>query len=316
MMRKMKKLLSFGLLTMVMGAPVFADKVIGILVPIALPAMDQIVSGYETELQKSYPEKITFLVKNAEGSAIIQQSILQSFFDQQVDIIAPIGTSATQMAVHLDQKNIPIVAIAAERPASLSGDKPFTNVLDEVSVATQIGFIHEGLPELKKMTLIYSADDRMFADVKASQVSAKSNGIALQTLMVQQLPDLYTVKSHIDDDTQAIFVLKDEMVVSGIQTLVQVAQHRQIPLIASDDGSVEKGAAFSLGVRESDIGKYAAIATAKVLNGVSASSIPEFVMTDYTVFVNESSAKLQGMTINVIQSTAKKQGISYDVVTA
>jgi putative ABC transport system substrate-binding protein len=231
-----------------------------------------------------------------------------------VDIIAPIGTSATQMAVHLNQKNIPIVAIAAERPQGLSTDKNFTNILDEVSVATQLGFVHQALPELKKMTLIYSADDRMFADVKAAEVSAKENGIVLQTLMVQQLPDLYTVKSHIDADTQAIFVLKDEMVVSGIQTLVQVAQSRQIPLIASDDGSVEKGAAFSLGVRESDIGKYSAMATAKVLAGALASSIPPFVMTDYTVFVNESSAAHQGVKLETLKALATKRGIAYVVI--
>ncbi len=313
-MQKIQKIIQVGLLAMTISAPVFADKVIGVLVPISLPAMDQIVSGYEAQLQKSYPEKVEFLVKNAQGSAIIQQSILQSFFDQHVDIIAPIGTSATQMAVHLNQKNIPIVAIAAERPQGLSTDKNFTNILDEVSVATQLGFVHQALPELKKMTLIYSADDRMFADVKAAEVSAKENGIVLQTLMVQQLPDLYTVKSHIDADTQAIFVLKDEMVVSGIQTLVQVAQSRQIPLIASDDGSVEKGAAFSLGVRESDIGKYSAMATAKVLAGALASSIPPFVMTDYTVFVNESSAAHQGVKLETLKALATKRGIAYVVI--
>ena len=315
-MRNIFKALVIGVLGLFLTGVVFADKVIGILVPIALPAMDQIVAGYESQLQESYPGKIQFLVKNAQGSAIIQQSILQQFLDQKVDVIAPIGTSATEMAVHLDKANIPIVAIAAARPLNLPKSTNFTNVLDEVSVATQLKFIHQVLPSLKKITLIYSADDRMFADVKAAKVAAQANGITLQLLMVQQLSDLYAVKDHIDENRGAIFILKDELVVSGIKTLTQVAEKRHIPVIASDDGSVGNGAAFALGVKESDIGKYAAFSTAKVLTGTNASEIPSFVMTDYTVFVNEKSATLQGLDVNNLQETTQSEGMKYDSITA
>ena len=109
-------------------------------------------------------------------------------------------------------------------------------------------------------------------------------------------------------------MLKDELVVSGIRVLIQQAQRRQIPVIASDDGSVSNGAAFALGVKESDIGKYAAISTAKILKGTSASDIPQVLMDHYTVFINEKAAKLQGVDLNFIEKVSLKEGFDHDVI--
>ncbi len=324
----MKSLIGFGFVAALAAADVplspegVTPKKIGVLVPISLPAMDQIVAGYESELRKIYPGPVEFIVKNAQGNAGIQQAILQEFLAQPVDVIAPIGTDATEMTIHMNafkniqkniQKNIPIVAVAAELPAG----KKFphvTSVLDEVSVEAQIKFIHQVMPGLKKLTLIYSADDRIFADVKLVKKAAETFGITVQPLMIQTLPDLYGVHEHIDQDSQAIFILKDELVVSGIRVLVQQAEREHIPVIASDDGSVANGAAFALGVRESDIGRYAAISTAKILSGTSASEIPTVVMEHYTVFINEKSAVLQGMDAKFLEKISMEKGFDHDVI--
>lgn len=300
-------------------------KTIGIVVPISLPAMDQIVSGYEQELTLKYPGPIKFIVKNSQGNTAILSAILQSFLDQNVDLIAPIGTDATQMALHMDQvrgkKMIPIIAIAADLPPNVTQTKAgqnteITNVLDEISVPIQIQFIHAVLPSVKKITLIYSTDDRIFSDVKAAELAAKNNHIVIQKLMISNLSDLYTMKDHIASDTGAIFVLKDELVVSGMPTLAQVADKRHIPLIASDDGSVAQGAGFALGVREEDIGKLSADASAKILTGTPAHSIPSQVMTHYTVFINPQQIKTQQLDLNNLEKISTQQGFAHVLIHA
>lgn len=288
-----------------------APKTIGILVPIALPAMDQIVSGFESEIKATYKGPVTFIVKNAQGNTSIQQSILQEFQQNKVDIIAPIGTDATQMAAHMI-KDQPIIAIAAEMPKGNNSN--VTNVLDEISVPTQIKFIHNALPNLKNMTLIYSDDDRIFADAAAAMSAAQKNNIHMQKLMIEQLPDLYTVQQHIAPNTQAIFALKDEMVVSGISALVQQAERNHMAVIASDDGSVGNGAAFALGVGESDIGKYSAKAAVKMLNGTPANKIPSYTMTQYSVFINPAAAAKQGIDVNALKTAAKKAKYAVDLI--
>ena len=113
-------------------------------------------------------------------------------------------------------------------------------------------------------------------------------------------------------DSQAIFILKDHLIVNGIATIVQQAEKKHMAVISSDDGSVQGGAAFALGVRERQIGIKSADVTAAFLNGKPLKDIPITRLTHYNVFVNPLQAKAQGVDIKQLQAAAKKEG--YGVV--
>jgi putative ABC transport system substrate-binding protein len=282
-------LLSFGLVALTACTPEKKshEVTVGIVAPVAIPAMTEIVDGFKTELTKLYPHPIHFIVQNAQGDVNIQRSILQQFKTNNVNLVVPIGTATAQMANAMNAGQ-PIVALAAEFKTAQRDkfrNKNITNVLDEVDIDKQLAFIHSALPGLKKITLIYSPDDRIFTQVQKAAAAAKADGIQLQKLMIQNLPDLYTVSKQVDKDSQAIFILKDETVVSGINTLVKQAQQHHLLLIASDDGSVQKGADFAVGVSERLIGEGGAQLAAQVLNGTAPSQIPVKVMTQYHVYV-------------------------------
>lgn len=283
---------------------------VGILMPIALPAMTQIVDGFETTLSKESKVPVTYLVKNAQGDINIQRSILQEFNSSHVNLVAPIGTDATQMAIAI-VRNKPIVGIAAKHlkeQAKKANNENVTGVLSEVAPIDRMHFIREAMPHLKKLTIVYSADDRIFSQVKQCEAAAKENHIQMQKLMVSQLSDLYTVSKNIEPNSQAIFILKDELIVSGLNTLLQQAYIKHIPIIASDDGSVSKGAAFALGVSEYQTGVDAAKVAVQILNGKKASSMPVHIMKNYFVFLNLTSAKTQGVNPMVVKIAAKKLG--------
>lgn len=282
---------------------------IGIVVPIALPAMDEIVYGFQQTLRHNYSGEIQFLVKNAQNDPNLQHAILQEFDAEEVTVVAAIGTSASQMAI-ATLKNIPIVAIAAEiKPSDLihANNPNVTNVLDEISLERQLAFIHQVLPELKKITLIHSADPRIFNEVKQATRATHKLGMQLQDLLIQEPSDLYTVSLHIAEDAKAIFILKDELVVSGMPTLVQQAKRLHIPIIASDDGSVQTGAAFALGVREKQIGVEAALLTVKLLNGTPAQQIPFKIMDKYIVFFNSTAMIHYGLSQSSLEKAAQSQ---------
>ena len=289
---------------------------IGILVPIELPAMTQIVNGYEKTMTAESKTPVTFLVKNAQGDANMQRAILQEFSSSHVNLVAPIGTDAAQMAIAL-VRNAPIVGIAADHlkeNAKKANNLNVTGVNSQVKPSERMGFIHAALPHLKKLTLVYSADARIFSQVKAFEKAAKKNGIQVQPLMVSQLSDLYSIKNSIASNSQAIFILKDEMIVSGINTLLQQAQLKHIPVIASDDGSVSKGAAFALGVSEYQTGVDAAKVSLQILRGKSASQIPVHMMTHYFVFLNPTSAAKQGVNVNSVKLAAHKLKYKVDIL--
>jgi putative ABC transport system substrate-binding protein len=286
------------------------------VVPVSVPAMKQNVDGFETTLNKASKVPVNYLVKNAQGNINIQRSILQELNSPDVSLIAPIGTDASQMAIAMI-RNKPIVGIAADHlkeEAKKANNPNVTGVLSKVAPAERMHFIHKAMPNLKKLTLIYSTDDRIFSQVKQIEAAATQNHITVQKLMVTQLSDLYSVGKNIAADSQAIFVLKDELVISGLNMLLQTAQAKHIPVIASDDGSVAKGAAFALGVSEYQTGVDAAKIAAQILAGKKAGDIPVHIMKHYFVFLNPTTAALQGVNNNDINKAAKKLGYTVSVM--
>lgn len=286
------------------------EKTVGIVLPMEHAALKAIVDGFEETVRNNYPGKVNFELQNAEHDLNVQRSILQKFINQKVDLIVPVGTVTAQMAISM-VKNQPIVALAAMIPDAARNKNDlsshFTGVRDEIDSAKQLQFIHNLLPNLKKMTLIYSADDKVIPEVNATTAAAKQYGIVIQPLMIQNLSDLYGMGQRIDKDSQAIFVLKDNLVVSGINTLVYQAKNRHIPLITSDEGTVSSGAATALGVEEKQIGIEGGELAVKVLNGQPISELPIQEMKTLIVFINTKAAAEQGLDIDQIKDVANQQ---------
>ena len=295
---------------------------IGIVVPIDIPAMNEITNGFRRQLNKSYPGKIYYLIKNAHGDINVMRSILQQLKIRGVNLVVPIGTTAAQMASSVITQ--PVVALAAEikeKDRANFSNKNITNILDKVSIDKQLDFIHRAFPKLKSITLIYDgANDHLFAQVQQAVQLGIRYGIKVQKLMITKLQDIYAVSHHINSQSQAIFVLKDTRVVSGISTLVKLARQKHLLLISSDDGSVQKGADIAIGVSERAIGIGGAKLAVRVLKGTPASQIPIKLMSDYHVYVSsyyEHNKSLQpGFGFKHVKEAAKQFHYPLETLTA
>jgi putative tryptophan/tyrosine transport system substrate-binding protein len=291
---------------------------IGIVVPLEHRAMREIVNGFKQELAEKYHGKVNVIVKNAEHDPMLEKIIISQFKAQGVDIIEPIGTDAFEMTLS-SVRNKPVIGIAAElteHQRQQLKNPAVTDVIDETSAVKQLSFMVKAMPHLKKITLIHSADNKIFAEVAAVKQAASQFHIQVQDLMVSQQPELYTVSHHIDANSQAIFILKDHLVVSGIATLVKQAHSLHIPVVASDDGSVQGGAAFALGVREREIGTKSADITAEYLNGKPLKDIPITHLTNLQVFVNKAQSSSQGIEYKQLEQAAQQMGYGIVVMSS
>lgn len=284
---------------------------VAILAPVEIPAMNEIIAGLKSELTKKYSAKVNFIIKNAQGDANLMRSELQQInANSDITVVAPIGTKPAQMAMTIIN-NKPIVAIAADYTAqevAHAKNSDFTTLHDDPSPAKQFAFIHSAMPQLKKVTLVHSDAQRMLTESALAIKIAKKYGITVEPIMIHQLSDLYSVSQQLPADSQAIYILQDEMVVSGIKALLKQAEARHIPVIASDDGSVKFGAAFALGVKQREIGIEGADLILQVLRGTPAKSIPMRHMTKYSLFINLKAAKQQGVVSSKLEAVAKQQG--------
>lgn len=281
--------------------------VIGVVQPLEHKAMDEIVAGFSETLAQNYHKKYVIKVENAQNDNNLQRAIFQKMRDAHYDIIVPIGTVATQMAVAMIHDR-PIVSLAAElseEDRKKLNPCHVTVVHDEIPVEKIFQFIHEAYPHIKTLSLLHSSSDKVLPEIPKTIAIGKLYGIAIDHYMASTLPDLISVAQSLPTDTQGIFILKDSLIVSGIGTLAKIAAQKKIPLITSDEGSVEDGASFALGVHEKQIGVEGAILTAKVLEGHEACSLPIQEMTRLSIFVNSKSLKEQNLKESSIQKAAQ-----------
>ena len=176
-----------------------------------------------------------------------------------------------------------------------------------------IKFIHAVYPDKKYLTIVYANNDKIIPQVAEAVAAANQLGIKMDKRMITTLPDLYSVAQSLSPTTEGIIVLKDVLVASGIATLANVANTQHIPLITADDGTVQNGAGFSVGVKEYDIGVAGANVAKRILEQhINPQTIPVVEMTKLAVFINPNVLKQQQQDQQRIEQQAKLHG--YNVV--
>ncbi|MCD6045334.1 MAG: hypothetical protein K0R48_497 [Gammaproteobacteria bacterium] len=278
---------------------------VGIIIPIEHPAMDEITRGFKETLAASLKQSVEFQVMRTQGDVNLQRSMILQLQNKGIDLYAPIATQPTEMTAAMI-KDRPIVGLAALLPDSIRAHSQLALVDDEITPTQIIQFIHAIYPTKTQLTLVYSNNDKMIPEVNEAVAAGKALGIQIDTRMVTALPDLYSIAQSLSPQTQGILVLKDVLVVSGIATLSQVANQKHIPLISADDGSVQNGSGFALGVKEYQIGVEGAKVALQILQGTPAATIPMVKMTNLSVFINTKALNAQGQDITAIEKQAAK----------
>lgn len=274
---------------------------IGILMPMEHEALREIIAGFQETLKAHFPEGVDFDVQSAQGDIKLQRSIIELFIGRKVDMIIPIGTNATQMSVAI-VKEQPIVALAAqftEEQRQKLPQKNMTNILDEIGGQKKMAFIKTVLPALKNMTIVFQGgNEKNFQEVQELKEEGKRKGVEVMSVMVQNMADLETAGKSISDSTDAILILKDHLIASGIRLLIPIAKAKNIPLITSDEGTIREGASLALGVKERAIGEEGASLAIQVLEGKPIADLLVQEMKKLTVFYNREALKNLKVKIN------------------
>lgn len=284
----------------------------GILVPLEHAALKEIVEGFEETIAQAHiPYTILFDVQNAQGDIKLQRTIIERFLGLNVDYIVPIGTTSTQMTLAFI-KDKPIISLAADYPESERQKRHpinITGVLDEIGGKKKLDFIKHVLPSLKKLTIIFhSGNEKNYNEIQALVDYGKTMDIEIQKLSINTLPDLETTVQGIDQDSEAIMILKDHLVASGIRLLIPTAEARHLPLIASDEGSVAQGATFALGVKERSIGVEGGKLAIKLLAGTPIEALSMVHIQSLEVFYNKKALQKQDISKDTLEQAAHSFG--------
>jgi putative tryptophan/tyrosine transport system substrate-binding protein len=280
---------------------------IAILTPITHPSLEKAENGFKQSLEASNPGKYRFVTYNAQGNKTLMRSEIEEIAQKDYALVFTLGTSASQMATEVFNKKrieTPIVFTCVNDPVGFhivfSEETPggnITGVKEMLHFDAELEALLRYKPSIQNIVLVYNpAEPGLQKDQQEIDRILKQKNITLQTIEAFQTNEILAKVSPFMSIADAVIVLKDNTVISGLDVLVKLCNRYQIPLMTSDLDSPDRGAAFGYGVYEVDFGIEGAKKALQILvEGVQPGSIPVTHVSEFTLRINSEAAKRQGI---------------------
>ena len=294
-------------------------KTVAITAIVEHPALDAVRKGVIEELAaQGYKEgenlKIDF--QSAQGNTATAGQIAKKFAGDNPDVIVAIATPSAQSMVAAT-KTIPVVFSAVTDPVAAklvpSWEASKTNVTglsDELPLQPQIDLMKKIVPNLKSVGYVYSPGE-VNSTIVLDQLKAAldKDGITVAAAPAQRTTDVPTAARSLKGKADLIYTSLDNNVVSAYESMYKVAVENKLPLVASDTGSVERGAVAALGINYHDMGVATGKMVVRILKGEKAGDIAPQRMEKLDLYVSKKHAAEQGITLSdaVLQEAKEVQ---------
>lgn len=275
---------------------------IGITQIVTHPSLDAARDGF-TQAVKDGGLQVTYDEKNAQGDQATVTSIANTFKTEDLDLILAIATPTAQATAQaITDKPILFTAVTDPVAAKLvaSMDAPGGNVTgttDMNPVAEQIKLIKLVKPDAKSVGIVYSSGEvNSQVQVDLAKKAAATEGLTVVEKTISATAELQQAASSIKAD--AFYVPTDNNVVSGLGTLIQVAESEKALVVAGEGDSVRKGAAITYGIDYVELGKQTGQMAVRILkDGANPATMPVESLKNMKYYVNKAAAAKQGVTI-------------------
>ncbi|GAA2185709.1 ABC transporter substrate-binding protein [Leucobacter alluvii] len=280
---------------------------IGISQFVQHPALDSATEGFKQAfIDAGYVdgETVNFDEQNANAEQATAVTIAQGFATSDNDLVLAVATPAAQAAAQaITDKPILFTAVTDAVSAELvdSNETPGGNVTGTSDLAPldeQLKMLQEIVPDAKKVGIVYASGEvNSEVQVSAAEEAASDLDLEIVTKTVTTANDIAQATEALGA-VDAIYVPTDNLVVSGIASLVQVAEEKQIPVIGAEAGTVEGGAVATLGIDYTDLGHQTGEMAIKILeDGADPAEMAVEVSKSFTYVVNPGAAERMGVEI-------------------
>ncbi len=296
------------------GAPVEASSApgdgetleIGVVNYVSHPALDAVQQGFIDGLAEAgYRDEdtITLDLQNAQADQATLTAIANQFAQDGKDLVLAIATPSGQ-AVAQVIADTPILFGAVTDPVAADlvedWDAPGGNITgasDLNPVADQLELLLEIDPDVETVGIVYSSGEiNAEVQVEAAEEAAAELGLTIETSTVANSSEVQQAAQSLNVD--AFYVPTDNNVVAGIEALIQVAEQQEIPVVASDEGSVERGAVASLTVNYELQGRDLALMAVDILeNDADPATMPVRLQEAFDLTINPDAAERMGVDI-------------------
>ena len=297
----MKKLLTIlGLMLGLTTLSVAAEKEIkvGITQIVEHPSLDAARKGVEKAL-KEKGKNIKIEYQSAQGDFGTAQLIAKSYASSKKDVIIAISTPSAQAALNAT-KTIPIVytAVTDGASAGLKGNN-ITGTSDMSPLDKQAELIKTLLPNAKKVGFLYNpSEQNSLLLLEKFKGIAKAKGLTVVEKGVSSVNDINLAIDSLLSQIDVLYIPTDNLVYSSASLVIQKANRKNVPVIASTNDIVKKGALATESIDYEKLGYQTGERVIDILNGKNPKDIPVETLKQTTLVVNQKIAKKYNISLD------------------
>lgn len=277
---------------------------VGISQFVQAPPLDAAVEGFKQAFADAgyvEGETVEFEEQNANGEVPTATTIAQTFAGDNLDLVLAVATPSAQAAMQ-NIVDVHVVFTAVTDPVAAdiveSDEAPGSNVTgtsDMNPVADQIALIKEIDPDAKKIGTVYSSGEvNSEVQVKLAREAAEAEGMELIEQTVTNAGELKQATEALGD-VDAIYTPGDNLVISGLGSIISVAEERGILVVGADAEHVSGGAVATLGIDYTKLGYQTGEMAIRILaDGEDPASMPVETQSEFELTINPAAAERLG----------------------
>ncbi|NKE08122.1 MULTISPECIES: ABC transporter substrate-binding protein [Mesobacillus] len=282
---------------------------IGITQIVEHPSLDATREGFIAALKDAGYEEgknLKLDYQNAQGDMNNNASIAQKLVSDKNDLILAIATPSAQAAVQAT-KDIPILFSAITDPVSAelvqSFEKPGGNAtgLSDThpdAIKNTIASIKKFVPDAKKVGIIYNnGEPNSVINVKNAKEAIKDEGLEVVETTISTSAEVKQAAESMVGRVDVLYIPKDNTVVAALESVITVANDKDIPIFSGDGDSVKRGTFASYGFDYHDLGYTTGKMAVEILKGKKPSEIPVGFPENLELIVNKKAAEEEGITL-------------------
>ncbi|MGM9948876.1 MAG: ABC transporter substrate-binding protein [Lysinibacillus sp.] len=279
--------------------------VIGVTQIIEHPSLDAAYEGFQKALEDAGLE-VEYNFNTANGDNSANMTIAQKLVSDNVDLIFANSTGSAQAAKSATA-DIPIVftsvtdAVGAELVASM--EAPGGNVTGTVdlhpdTIANTVAFLKDELGAKKVGTVYNTGEQNSVVQVEQVKAALEAEGIQLVEAAVSTSAEVKQATESLLGKVDSLYIITDNTVVSALESVIDVANANELPLMVGETDSVARGGLGAYGFEYYDIGYEAGEKAVQILKeGKSPGEIPATYPGNLKLVINKATAENLGLEV-------------------
>lgn len=269
------------------------------------PSLNEATKGFKEAL-KDAGLKVEYQTENAQGDSSVNTTAANNLVGSGADLIFANSTPSAQ-AVAAATSDVPIVftsvtdAVGAELVKSM--EKPGGNVTGTVdthpeAIPNTVKFLSEQLGAKKVGMVFNSGEQNSRAQVDSVKKETKNAGIKIVEAAVSTSAEVKQATESLVGKVDAIYIITDNTVVSALESVLDVANDKKIPVMVGELDSVARGGLGAYGFSYYDIGYEAGQKAVEILkDGKKPADIPVAYPANLKLEINKTAADKIGVDI-------------------